>query len=732
MRRIVSVILTAALIISTLCGCSLSGIADNVKGVFDGNTAAKSKAKDKDDNGNAGNKVAKVDLNVPGRKDILGIAEKYYKLAKSKATAEELGYINQLVVWTPDFTGKTADKASAIGFSYLSAFLSTYTDLGNVFLALNAAVFSFDVENPVSAGNLASAMVSYYEAMEGKPLAELNNKIKKNLISDAGKVYAYALSLTAEGKTVGLEAMPLLLNYGYFCIDTDQLKIARQMFEAAIALDPEYFPANEGMAAYWLAAGNKRKAEEILEKAKKPTIYAVIVKNSDNTSEKTAPSVTADEDLPVMEEKLEKLSQVPVVLATDFYEDLDPEAAADARRFVNNLAAEWKYTVPNYDYLSQYSTLSAFDTGQGRAAFEAFSSQMEEFAKKFTSSIIDSNLDIMESLGLELDLGGIDMEDLLKNPEKYEDMDIDVNVKGLEGFLDKMTDLAGMAEMAGKAAESFKQGNTSALFGTASKTVPEMAIMEIVPGKYANPTDVLTQKYNMTVLLRKLSGYKEYFFKKNQEVTDKMNASMNNALRKAVKMDGELNKLEDEHDKEHYFIVQGAKVFPVQDFCEACIKERHKIHEIYHPQLDNLAETSFGDATNYINTQFKQKLKPRIEAMYADCMKNCMLISDPEIRRKVEEKINHEVYQAVYNAFLNVMKAYSIGPGGYPQTCNCNEELIAELREKERKEFEEAEYYKTIMENKARKEFEAGIIKESSQLYQRLDKYTGNVKLMFF
>ena len=103
MRKIVSVILTAAFIVSTLCDCSLAGVVEDAKGFFGGNKEAKTESKDTGDNRNAEKPAPKVELKAPGRNEILDIAEKYYKLARSKATAEELGYINQLIVWTPDF-----------------------------------------------------------------------------------------------------------------------------------------------------------------------------------------------------------------------------------------------------------------------------------------------------------------------------------------------------------------------------------------------------------------------------------------------------------------------------------------------------------------------------------------------------------------------------------------------------------------------------------------------------
>lgn len=674
----------------------------------------------------------KAGFEKPAASEILETAGKYYKLAKSKATAEELRYIGELVPWVPDFTGRVIDAKSAVDFSYLAAFLTTYTDLENVFLALNAAVFTLDVKNPVSAGNLASAIAAYSEEVKNKPLALIFND-NTEFVNDAAKVYKYALSLTSSGETISPEALPLLLNYGNYCIDTGDLKTAKQLFETALGLAPDYYPASEGMAAYWLASGDKIKAEDILKKAKKPALYGVIAKNSKNTTEDVAPQVTIDQDLPVMKEKLEKLAKVPTVLATDFYEDIDPKGAADIRRFVDNLSAEWKYTVPKYDYLSQYSTLQAFDSGQGQAALAAFGKELEEFTKKNAKAAANLNRDLIGGMGLELDAGGIDINDLIQNPEKYEDMDVDIKVKGLDAFMNNMKDMAGQAEA------GMKDGNFGALGNIVSTVSPELTILSMKPGDYANPTDVLTQKYNMTIMMRKLVGYKNYSFKQNEDITEEMKVMIDNFLRKMSeadkRMQDELEALAREHESSHDARVRiqgGPEILIPQEGCDKCKIKKHAIHENYNKQKNNISETSFGNATNYINTQFIQKLKPDIETMYADCMKNCMLISDPKIRKLVEDKIYAEVYMAVANAFLNVSTAYSVGPGGYPYICDCDPDVVEAAKERERQKFEEAEEMKTVMENRARKEFEAGVIKESSQLYQRLDKYSAHVKLMFF
>ena len=457
-------------------------------------------------------------------------------------------------------------------------------------------------------------------------------------------------------------------------------------------------------------------------------VYKKIKETGENTTEEKAPQVKVEDDLKTMEEKLETLSTAPIILATDFYESLDPDGVREARRFVDNLAAEFKYTAPGFTYLSQYSTLPNFISGQGQAAFGAFTKEYGIFAQKHAAATVNSNIQVMDSLGLKIDLGGIDINDMMENPEKYEDMDIDAKVTGLEGLLDKLTDMAGKAE------EGMKKGDASAALDMWASVSPEAEILKLNPGDYANPTDIITQKYNMTILLRKISGYRDYFNKLTEEfnsvITEDRNKLMNKMSEYAKEIYDEELKLEEEHDKSHSIVVQGVKTYVPQIACDDCITRKHAIHEKYHPQMNKLSESVWMSATNYANSQYTQQIKPKIESMYSDCMRNCMLISDPKIRKLKEDEINTLVYRTVFNSLTTVLTAYSFA-SGYPVSCNCDPEVVAAAKAREKKAFDEAQAAKANMEAKAKKEFELGTINENSQLYKNLDKYSANFNLLF-
>ncbi len=711
--RILAVSLAISVFVIGLSGCS------GIWGLFGKNTERSS-----DINNNNTDKApnreseAEFEINQISTVEILEIAKKYYNLARSEASAEELIHIASFHL-VPDFTGATSDIDKAAGFSYPTAYITACTDLKNVYLALCAAVFTLDTKNPASAGNLASAIVTYIEDLREEPFASIY-KEEEDFTKDAAKVYQYALSLYVSEKKVNIEALPLLLTCGYFCIDIKQMNMARKLFETAVRLEPDYFPANEGLAAYWFAAGNQHKAKQILKDAKKPVLYAVIKKGTENTSEEKAPVVEEGDDLPATEEKLDKLAEVPILLATDFYENFDPEGVADAKRFVENLAAEWKYTAPNYDYLSQYSTLKVFKQGPAQAAFEAFRNMLAEFAQKQAITFVNYQQNLMQNTGLDIDFGGIDLNDIINNPEKYKDKDIEVNVKGLDDFINRMTRFGENAE------KEMKKGNFDSLKDLMTATAPENIIFTLNPGDYANPTDVLTQQYNMTILNRKLKGYKHYFTKQLDELEKVIREDAEKLSGRTNKLisgrDMELELLRKEHNESH----------DTSGDCDICTIKKHTIHQKYHPQLNQLNETVWMDATNFVNSRYTSVIKKNIEAFYADTMRNCMLISDPEIRKRKEDEIKTEVYSTVIYVFSAVIQAYGMySSNDYPYECDCDPAAVAAARERERKAFEEAEANKTLMHNKARVEFEKGTIMESSQMYQRLDKYSAEIRILF-
>lgn len=622
----------------------------------------------------------------PDLKKALAIAEKYYNLGLSRMTALEKSHIAMVLKWKPDFTGKSRNASKARDFSAFSAYLTACTELKGIYLPLASAVFALDISNANAAGNLASAIAAYSEDTTGKRLSGTSVELKTagTYAEDAAALYAYALSLLLSDQPLKASAMPILLNYGNVSIDMGKLETAKLMFDQAIRLSPGYFPAVQGLAAYWLAKGDKIRATKALESATTPTIYKKLKESVENASEKKVPTPQLEDPIDTMESKLRNLAKTETALATDYYEEIDPEGIAQARRFVNNLKQSIHYSAPDYDYLSQFSTLPAFYSGGGSAAYDAFQEQF------------------------------IGLEEKLASEEKTEE-EMDAIEEELEDYLD------GSPERDPEKAASKMQKLMNATGAS-----PELLILTLKPGKYANPTDVIAQQYNASLLRKKRMGYEIYFarqFQELQKVIAPAEEDLNRKMTPLEKaMESELDQLSREHDASHN---------PSDDKCGACIVKTHRIHEKYDVQLNRLAEAGWMDITNFVNARYKQRLKPNLEAMYIECMRHILLISDPEARTKAEENLKAEVESFIYQSWSFVKSAYSIDTHGYPYECDCSDSEVAAASERQRKAFQKSEAEKTAMENKARKAFESGEIPENSPLYKKLDQYSTSFHLLF-
>lgn len=629
-------------------------------------------------------KLAIPALAKPNQAKVLALAEKYYNMGISKATPHEKLYIPTIINWKPDFKGKAQNSAKASQYLTSSAYMTAFTELKGIYLPLNAALFALDTGNAAIAGNLASAIAAYSEDTLKMPLGTALgiNKESKAYADDAAAVYEYALGLKLSKPTIDVSALPLLLNYGYLSIDRGMLDSAKVVFEAAYNLVPGHMPAIEGMAAYWLAKGDNAKAKELLEGANLSVMVRNLKKMKDNVDEQKVPLVKHGDSHEAAQNKLRTMDKLETVLASDFYEQLDPSGAQAARDLVNRLQSSIHYTAPDYNYLSQYSTLKNFRSQGGTSAYEAFCEELNALEERVNSKKED-----------EVDIDAL--EQMLGQLESNPDMD--------------------PAQIAAMFAQS----------DFTSKTAPELLILSLEPDNYVNPTDVIAQQFNVLQLKNKWGSYTTYLAMQFGELNETIaNAGMD-IYKKMQPLDdrmrAELIELSEEHDKSHK---KSGK-------CDICTIKRHNIHSNYDRQLNNLAEIAWMDITNFVSARYVQRIKPNLEAMYVECMKNVLLISDPAIRAKVEENLKADIEEFILIAFQHVKDAYSINIGRYPYECDCSEEEIEAAYRRQQKEMDAAENQRIAMHMKAKKAFEAGEIPENSPLYQSLDKYSANYNLLF-
>ncbi|HYE82505.1 MAG TPA: hypothetical protein VEG39_10130 [Clostridia bacterium] len=629
-------------------------------------------------------KLAIPALAKPDPAKVLAIAEKYYNLGLSKATAHEKLYIPTIINWKPDFKGKAQNPAKASQYLTSSAYMTAFTDLKGIYLPLNTAIFTLDTGNATIADNLASSIAAYTEDTVKKPLGEalVVNTESKTFANDAAAVYEYALALKLVQPVIDISALPLLLNYGYISIDRGKLDSAKAVLEAAYNLAPGHMPAIEGMAAYWLAKGDKAKAKELLEGANLSVMGRNLKKMKEDVTEEKVPQVYPGESHEVAQNKLRDQDSLQPVLATDFYQHLDPEGAQAARRFVSSLQNSIQYTAPDYNYLSQYSTLKNFRSQGGISAHEAFEAELMALEEKVDAKRMDE----------------VDMSEL---EQLFEQFDNDPN--------------SNPEQIAAMIAQS----------SFTSMVSPELLVISMDPDGYVNPTDIIAQQYNVLELKRKWGSYVTYFATQFGELMEVIVPASGDLANKMIPLEEAMYREMDELSREH------TESHKKSGECDACTIKMHKIHTTYDPQLNRLAETAWMDVTNFVSARYTQRIKPNLEAMYVECMKNIMLISDPAVRAKVEENLKTDIEEFIVVALQHVEQAYSIYIRAYPYECDCNEAEVEAAIECQRKEEEAAEAQRITMHMRAKQAFKAGEIPENSQLYQKLDKYSSSYNVMF-
>ena len=662
---------------------------------------------------------------APDRAAVLGLARTYFEKASRQIEPDLLPEFARLVDWPVRFDGTGANPAKASDFTNNVAFLVGYTDARNFYLACAAAGFTLDPANATGAGNFGAAIVSYGEdAIGAAPDGAQKDGQLKPYRDDAIAVYLYALSLgratgtdVAGASVQGGGAVTLLVNLGNLYLDTGAPENARAEFESALKIQPQSWPAHQGMAAYYLAVGRRDLAEKELKKRECwPASIRKVAETADKTDEKAAPPVAESDSEDEMAAKLAQLAKVEPVTTADFIEELDQSEANKLRYFVRNLALEVTYTAPDIKDFMQYGSLEAFCQPHARAAFEQwvmrFKSQtMIPLAVKQATMQVE----YLKSLGIEVE--GLDMADLAQHPDKYSHgKQPKFKVKGVDEFKAKMQ---AMAQQMKNGAAKGQVGQTAGLPAVDDAVHTATTILTVNPYNYANPADIFVQKYNMVLLNRKMLGYKLYL----RTVLKRFGADLDDLQRHA---EGEVSKLQ---------LERVAAVEKVEDDAAAAHHQAdllalHRVHETYDPQINQVTSQEWLKATEMANAEYLRRLKPNLEAMYADCMRHIMLISDPDVRTAQENDLVASLLAFVNETMTDVMKAYA---GKYiePWACGCNIEELEQARVKEQQEYLDEVAKAQQAANRARRDLKEGVIPETSALYKKIDSYSAVFKVLF-
>ncbi len=659
---------------------------------------------------------------------LLQIAKDRHDVAKAKFSPEETVEYARLVTWSPKFDGNGANPAHAKNVSLQVSLLTNYLVKPNFVTAFAAAAYSLEPEGMNAANNFASAILGAGERFNPDPSAQNYAKLMGPYRGDAEAFFIFSVAASMKADAFVEASMTPLINLGNLYIDLRKNEEARSLFMVARKLNRRSWDAALGLSAYFLAIGKPDKARTILDddRLDRPAMY-MIARKTEKLLQETEKAATMPVESPPDEyEQLIKVAESqPMLTSADFIAQLDQSERNKMRYFIENLPPQGSYAVPPIKLVSQFSTLQAISAPPGLSAINDFSESVAVYMFRSFAATSDSQLAWLKNMGLDID-PGIDLKDAAAHPEKYENAKPNVTVEGKEKF---KADMLAMKDDATKAQADLASGNTASTIALAARLDPFVAILQIDPMRYADPMNILMQKYNFAVHNRKFNLYNNYMHSVNKKSLRQIQEIYNMASRKFRDID--VRKDAD--------ITQMLAQLAAEDRAETNIHQMsaedelriHNIHVQYQTEYNSVATTSWAQATQIASVAYLTRIKPNAEKFYYDVMRHVALITDPAVREHRDAMLRDAIASAVGSGLQNVLIAYGSTRYEDEWDCGCDVGSLMQRREQERTAQEDEENARVMRNMNAKKQFDSGEIPESSPLWKRLDEYGTDLNIPF-
>jgi hypothetical protein len=656
---------------------------------------------------------------APDQAAILKLAAEYSVFSQKNLKAEDLSEYSRAVTWTPVFNGEKPNPTMAKNYSFSVSSVTNYFNKPYFIMAYATAVFSLDPKSITSANNLAAAI-----AIAGKRLYPDKTKAKnlEPFNKSAEAIYLYALSLSMDKNTYTDESLVSLINLGNLYIDMNKLDEARSLMQAARKQSPYSWDAAIGMAAYFHSINKPDKARAILddENLDRPQTL-MVAKKASKALEKTK-DLPIDSPEELYKENIKTITSEPIVTAADFMAQIDEEKAIEMRRFVENLPPQGSFKAPSIKKLTQYASLKAINSPQGESAVKDFADMLQRYSISSFASLGQDQMKMLERLGIDADMN-VDLNDVVRNPEKYRNMKKKPKVKvDKSAIKEKMDDWKREGQ---RAKADMKKGDASGLADLVSQYDPSIAILQIDPYDYADPMNVIIQKHNFAVHNRKSNLYRGYLHSINRRLHRALNEILEQYRKKITEAKAVKEKQLEQFNAQKK--AAGAKAYSA----EWKLRE-HNIHVAYFNSCNNAAEVAFGSAANLTATTYTQKIKPTIEAYYYDVIRHVALISDPEVRIQKDTELRQSIYSAMVYSLSMVGAAHSSFEYHDEWDCDCDIASLLQQREMEAEERRKEENDRIQSNKAAKKAFDSGEIPESTPLFKKIDGYGFDFDYFFF
>lgn len=658
--------------------------------------------------------------------EALSIAEKHYRIAHPKIEADFAAAYNQIIKRSPTFDGKATDAALCRTNSARVAALISYTDAKYFYLALSQAVFSYDPRNVVAATNAATAIATHLdELLRTKSLGKPQEDA---WLKDAMRMYGYAIALSAPDSIYNEKSMVPLNCLGNLLLDMKRFDNAFALFNMAHSINPADYTSVLGMYNCFMAQKRYQEALKLITDNARyaPAFARATARLSQILARDAADEETDETTESGLEKTIAQLPQLQPATTADFVEALDRGTADRIRKDVQAIQDRMSIKAPNIDYVLMIKNYENMSREAGQSALIALADQIKELgldtAGYETEAMVKSQIDALKQFGADVDLG-FDADtiqsivnDAIKHPEKYENWEPDIKITGIDG-------IAGRAAQHQKSMDSAiskaRKGDAIPVYAKLAETSPEYRVMLLNPYTYANPNDLLIQRYNVLALNKKKLAYQSYLRMVNVNAGSALAeiAQLYQAKLLPLTMEYQ-NKLRELQDRD----------MEDEDRRKVLI---HRLHAEYFPRFNNLGKPYWDQATEIASVAYK-KIQHHLGPAYRECMKHVMLISDTDVRDHLEETIISNLMLDAKTAMANVLNAYSIAQHFDPELCDCDLEEIRELKEKIEEEAHQRANEQIKKNIQDKKNFDQGVLNENSEYYREfIAKYEYEINVGF-
>ncbi len=633
------------------------------------------------------------------RNSILKMAEAYYKETQPKIETDFKSEFLNMVPNTPDFTGKTKDEelvietSMQVGGSILSCNAKNYN------LALSAAMVAKDIDSVSAVMNFAAAIAYYFDNNVFDSFDDFREQAKNKYYEDATKVYYYAIELSKEEHKYTNLSLSALTSLGNLFIDMNKSKEAIPLFDTALSIDQNYYPAIEG----------KQKALFDLKRFDQLQLFLrAAIKNQ-----------------PVQEKQIDHIGEWLEEIALEYPEQMDTNVSLDPDKIAESIK-----TNSEVEVISKADALTLLS----KEAEDKIRQSLREIQFKIKVKVPDMSLlfdhkswkeffiifpDLPDA---EYYLGGEEFWNKMQEYSNKVDEAYEIKYRLEEQYSQKYPN-EGM-EFVGPGIDE----NTARLMYSALID-KRFAPLAMNPFDYKNPEDILIQSTVIQRYTQRYSALSSYFAAFDGKLGEELD-------RQTEEFNDKSTKLEDEYNEKL------GKIYEKMNNSDPSMSEMYRlqIHTLalgYYTKFKSLYENSWKDATEYACNTYK-KYEETLPIIYNDIMKYIMLVSDKEVQEELQNETNLAVMEFIDSVNWKIISFFDIGyvrtfdEKGYAEL-PCSGDILdpEEVQEIESDILSDMQAkYQAAMSGKAA--FDAKIIDENSQLYKEIiEKYEYNVDLGF-